>query len=349
MNNWIEIYRILWKQYLIKFGKWIVFLLLGAVVMGIVNRMNPLGEEYRGISVGICAEDEKGCLLLDKLQEEKGILRFQGYSDQDEMIRQIENGTLECGYLLPEGFYDNLLKGKTTRQITLYYSPASSAHKISYEVVFADLFEILSEDILKEYLKENDAFKGIELEEARERLLALNTQYAGNGSTFCFVYETMGNQVDVKPENLNILRGCIGVIIFFISLLGLGNCLEQRNIWKAFPGNAGSRLNSGSVHVAICGSVLLGGICLWVSQSVKNPLKEVEGLLFYFLILEIYIRALGLFIKSSKLLYGLIPVMILGSCLFSPVFIRIDRYLPWTEWISGLFPVTYYLKLFYFT
>lgn len=345
MSNWIDIYRVLWKQYFIRFRIWIIFLLFGSIAVGIVSRMNLLDEEYQGISIGVCAADEKGRELFGKLQEEKGIFRFQGYSDEQEMLRQVENGTLECGYVFPEGFYDNLLMGKTARQIILYYSPASSAHKISYEVVFADLFEILSEDILKEYLKEN-GYYGEELKKAQERLLALNIQYAGDGSTFQFVYETAENQVNEKPENLNILRGCISVMIFLMCLLGLGNSLEQKNTWKAIPGNKGRRLKSGSIHVAICGSVLIGGICLWLSRTGDNLLKETEGLLLYFVMLEIYIRVISLFIKSRRVLYGLLPVMLLCCCLFCPVFISIDRYLPGAEWISGLFPVTYYLKLF---
>lgn len=346
MNNWIDIYSVLWKQYFMKFRIWIILLLLGAVVIRFaIGQINSSGEEYQGIWVGMCTDDEKGKQLFDKLQTEKGIFRFKGYSDEQEMIRQIENGALECGYMIPEGFYDNLLKGKTARQITLYYSPVSSAHKISYEVVFADLFEILSKDILKEYLKEI-GYSGTELEKARERLLVLNTQYAGDGSTFQFAYETVDGQIDTKPENLNTMRGCISVMIFFMSLLGLSNCLDQKNTWKAIPAKAGRKLRSGSIHVAVCGSILLGGICLCLSGAGADPLKEAEGLLLYFVVLEIYIRLLSLFIKSGKTLYGLLPVMILGCCLFCPVFIRIERYLPSAEWISGLFPVTYYLKMF---
>ncbi len=349
MNNWIEIYRILWKQYFIRFRIWMILLLLGAVAAGVFNRINPWEKEYAGITIGVCAEDEKGLQLLKKLQTEKGIFQFVGYSNEEEMIRQVESGALECGYLLPNGFYDQLLKGKTAHQITLYYSPASSAHKVSYEAVFAELFELLSEDFLREYLKENGYAEGIESEKAKERLLDLNAQYMGNGSTFHFVYETMEHQTDEKPQNLNTLRGCIGIVIFFMSLLGFGNCLEQRNTWNAFPVNTGRKLKSASIHVAISGSVLMGGIFLRLSQTGNNDFHEMKALLFYFVILEIYIRVLCFFFKSSRMLYGMLPVMILGCCLFSPVFVRIDRYLPGAEWISHLFPVTYYLKLFYFT
>ena len=112
--------------------------------MRIYFYINPVEDEVQGIAVGVCAEDEKGKELLEKLESVEGIFRFQDYQNEEEMIRQIENGTLECGYVFPEGFYENILRGRTVRQITLYCSPASSAHKISYEVVFSELFEILS-------------------------------------------------------------------------------------------------------------------------------------------------------------------------------------------------------------
>lgn len=346
MNSRIEIYRICWKQYFIKFRIWILVFFAIMLAIGIYRDKSPAGEELSGIAVGVYAEDEKGRELLEKLEAEKGIFRFLGYTEKERMIRQVENGTLECGYVLPEGFYENLLQGKKVRQITLYCSPASSAHKISYEVVFSELFQLLSEDILKTYLKENDFFQEKEMERMQERLLALNTLYTEDGSTFQFVYETTEVKEDSKPKNLNTMRGMIGVIIFFMSLLGLGNCLEQKAVWKSLPGNTGKKFRSGCIHVSIMGSILLGGVCIFLSGAGSTPLKEAEGLFFYFLILEVYIRILGLLIKSSKAVYGLLPVMILGCCLFCPVFIRLGRYLPELDWASRIFPVTYYLNLF---
>ncbi len=182
------------------------------MVMRMYFYINPVEDKIQGIAVGGYAEDEKGRELLEKLESVEGIFRFQTCQDEEEMIRQIENGTLECGYVFPEGFYENILRGRKVRQIILYCSPASSAHKISYEVVFSELFEILSEDILRTYLEENHFLERGELQAARESVLALNKQYAGNGSTFHFVYETVEEKEAERPENLNTLRGIIGVI-----------------------------------------------------------------------------------------------------------------------------------------
>lgn len=345
MKNWLQIYGILWKQYLLKHRLWIVFLLALAFLIRIAERAGiSKQEEYPGILVGICWEDAKGRELLEKLEEEEGIFHFTGYTEKEEMIRLIENGALECGYFLPEDFYENLLEGKSKRQITLYYSPASSTQKISYEVVFADLFEILSEDILINYLRES----GIEEAQAKERLLSLNRQYAESGSTFHFTYEKIASTGGALSENLNSFRGCIAVMMFLMCLLGLGNAMEQEKTWKALPGYSGGRLKSGCIHIAVLGSILMGGFCLMVSgfmERQSKPGKEAAALFVYFIVLEIYVRLLSLFIKNSRTLYAILPVLILGSCLFCPVFIRMENYLPVVDWISRLFPVSYYLDI----
>ncbi len=112
------------------------------------------------------------------------------------------------------------------------------------------------------------------------------------------------------------------------------------------PGKRGAWLKAASVHIAIAGSVGFGGVFLWLTGNMKEPGRELAGLLAYFLILEIFIMIFGLFVRKSSVLYGLLPVLVLGSCLFCPVFIRIERYLPEIKWIGAVFPPSYYLGLF---
>ena len=132
MESRLRIYGILVKQYMLKHRWWIIFLMIAAVAAGAAGRKDADGENsYRGITAGVCWADEKGRELLERLEAEDGIFQFQGFSDRDEMVRAVENGSLECGYELPENFYEELLEGKAKGQVKLYYSPASSAHKIS--------------------------------------------------------------------------------------------------------------------------------------------------------------------------------------------------------------------------
>lgn len=342
IGNRVRQCGILWKQYLVRYRFWICLMFILSLVVGVAQRYNAQ-QEYRGLLVGVCFQDEKGEALLQNLKQESGIFTFIGYDKEEEMIRQVKNGTLECGYTLPEGFFQRISEGKTGRQITLYYSPASSAQRLSFEVVFSDLFEMLSSQVLEDYLKE----QGWEDDEViRERLFALNEEYQKNGSTFHFEYETVEGEVGAEPAYLDTFRGLIALIIFLMSLLGLGNCLELDYVWKGMPGKHGRRFRADSIHVAVAASVLLGGGCLILGGVWKDSFREVAGLLLYFVVLEIYIRVLNLFIRKSSVLYGLLPALLLGSCLFSPVFIRLETYVPFVSWISKVFPAAYYLKFF---
>ncbi len=348
MKKWSQLNGILWKHYLLRNRIWIFFFLLAGVCLFLFGEKSQKTVIYNGIKTGIFAEDEAGERLFSKLQEEEGIFDFSLYDDQEEMLRQIENGSLECGFVLPEGFYENLEQGKMMRQIVLYYSPASSAHKISYEVIFGHLFELLSDHVLSdyvEYTKEAGISGQEETEKLLEEILEKNEYYSQNGSTFSFLYEQIGKEGEQEVQPLNIVKGCIAVMVFLMSLLGLADSYESKAILGGLPKSRQREVRETALNISILGSILLGGILLILSGRGEGFKKEVLGLMVYFVILEIYIRLLKLIIKTSEAVYGLIPILILGSLIFCPVFIQIKSYLPIAELIEKLFPVSYYLNL----
>lgn len=348
MEKWWQLNKILWKQYLVRHRIWIVLLLIVGIFVMIFGGQKE-AEDNSGVKVGIVAEDEDGRDLLFKLREEEGIFRFRSFEDKEEMLRQVESGALECGLVLPEGFYKNIIKGKTMRQIPLYYAPSSSAHKIAYEVVFSYLFEKLSDQILIDYIdysEENGIFSEEEKDKQAVRLLEQKEQYSKNGSTFSFIYERIGEEGKEEISALNTIRGCIAVLIFMMSLLGLAGCCEMSEMLKGLSRSNRMKIKEYSLHISVLSSVLLGGILIFLSGTGEGIWKELSGLVFFFIVLEIYIRVLNLILKRAEAVYSLIPVLVLGSLLFCPVFIQISSYLPAATCIEKLFPVYYYLYLF---
>lgn len=341
MRNWWQMNGILWKQYYIRHRVWLWLVLMIGVLFRLFS--GNLGQEgYTGTAIGVYAQDEQGRELLSLLKQEEGIFRFLSFDSEEEMRRQVENGSLECGYVLPQGFYEELARGKIRRQIVLYCSPSSSAHRISYEVVFSHLYQTLSNVVLEDYLKES----GLGTEQL-SRLLELKEEYENNESTFSFRYETIGEEQAGEEASLDVLRGCIGVIIFFMSLLGLGNCQELTQIGSRVPGSKGNKVKSMSLHIAVLGSIIVGALLILLSGTGRELRRELLGLLLYWIVLEIYLRLLKALLPTSRAVYGMIPVLILGSLLFAPVFIRIEAYVPAASLIGRLFPVTWYLKVLY--
>ncbi len=348
MEKWWQLNKILWKQYLVRHRMGLVLFLVVGILLSCFGRQME-AEDYSGIKAGVFAEDEEGKRLLEKLEKEEGILQFESFAGEEEMVRKIVNGTLECGFTLPAGFYENMKKGKMMRQVELYYSPSSAAHKISYEVVFSYLFEELSDDVLMKYMdhsEENGVFDKEETKENRALLLALKDKYSKNGTTFSFSYKQVQAKGEEPLASFSVIRGCIAVFIFFMSLLGFAGCLEVNEMSKGLAGSKRIRIREWSLHIAVFSSVFLGGVLLALWGGGEGIGKELMGLFLYFIVLEIYIRILKLFLRRPGAVYGSLPLLLLGSLLFCPVFIRMKTYLPVIGFLEKLFPPSYYLNLF---
>lgn len=346
MKAMIQMEMVLWKQYLMKQKWWFCILTLILVCFIVSEKIQADDrEQTRGIAIGIYTEDDMGRQLFHALSGQKGIFRFQQFTEEEELLRQIENGSLECGYVFPEGFYENLLKGKMRRQIKLYISPASVAHKISYEVVFSHLFELLSGDILIHNL-EQSSLSEEQKEEYKELLLLLNQDYLENGAVFSFEYLKTGTEQEERTAALNSLRGCIAIVIFLMSLLGLANSLDMKEISAAMSKRRAFLIQSRSLSIAIFCSIAAGGIFICLTgQAISFP-KELAALFLYYIVLQLYMNLLRLFTKKAETIYAMLPVLLLGSLVFTPVFISIKTYLPNLSWVEKLFPPYYYLSLF---
>ena len=174
----------------------------------------------------------------------------------------------------------------------------------------------------------------------------MKEKYSNNGSTFSFSYEQVGSAGEREGASFSMVRGCIAVLVFFLSLLGLSGCLEVNELSKGLNRKNRIKVRECSLNISIFASVLFGGILLALWGQGESFFIELKALCVYFIVLQIYIRCLKLFIKKPETVYGLTPVLVLGSLLLCPVFIRIETYLPATSLLQKLFPASYYLNLF---
>lgn len=345
-GNWLQLEKILWKQYLLKHRSALLIFLILAIL---IRALGVSGQEdsVKGMKVGICALDEDGETLFGSLVEESGIFHFCLYEDEETMIRDVKNGNLECGYVLPEDFFEHLLQGKIRRQIPLYYSVSSGAHKLSYEVVFAHLFGMLSDEVLKEWFLQSDFNTGELAQKQLDRLLELKEYCEQGGETFAFHFEKVGVEAKEKTVGLDVVRGVGAVMMFFLSLLGLANSKE---LWwqnKMLSHKQAKNIGNRSLHVAIAGSVMAGGIFILIVRGFDNLLKEVGALLCYYVLLEVTVRLLGIVLRTAQNVYSVAPVLLLVSLLLCPVFFRIDTWVPILGYIGKAFPVSWYLNFFY--
>lgn len=337
------VWGIVLKQYLIRHRAWYA-MVLGTCIFLFLAGDRLAQEEMTGIKVGVCAEDEDGRRLLERMQMQEGVFRFEAFKEKEEMLREIENGSLECGYVFEEGFYEKLCAGKRNRLIELYYSPGSSIYKLSYEIVFSHLFALLSEEILENWYEES----GISVKNGKTELLQLKEKYETNGSTFSFVYEKKGEGQLERETVLDPIRGFIAVVMFFLGLLGLGNSCTLREKFSAYLGESAVSIGRRSLIVSIAGAVGSGLLMLITSGrfQITDLGRELLGLIAFAGILLVFCLLLQLILSSADRIYAALPVLLLGTLLFCPVFIRIKTYIPAVAFIEKIFPVSWYLYFF---
>lgn len=346
IRNYFLLCKVLWKQYLYKHRIWLLVLLLLAFILRFVNPMENK-DEFVGYIIGICASDDEGKALLGQLQNHEGIFEFCEYEDEKVLLRDVKNGTLECGYVLPEDFLGKLSDGKMRHQITLYHSSASVVHKLSYEVVFSHLFEMLSDITLEKWIEEGT--NGVLLSydrDIRERLKQWKENYESGDSTFSFIFEQVGRGRTLQENRLDIVRGIVGVAIFFLALLGFANCDEVSLKMTSFTIAEAKRLEAIARHIAVTSSVVAGGLFLVIAGRGTEPVKELLGLFFYFVTLELFLWILKFLLPKKEAVYGAIPVLLLGSILFCPVFFQMEAYFPVAGYLGKIFPPYWYLSLF---
>ncbi len=343
--------KVLWKQYFYRHRTWFVFLLVAALLLHFWYPNNQK-ESFAGLLIGVCAMDEDGKELLKRLQKQKTqgdageVFNYCEYKEQEEMLRDVKNGTLECGYVLPEKFFEKLSDGKIHNQIILYHSTASGAHKLSYEMVFCHLLDMLSEEILQEWFKESELENITDKAEAAARLQELKENYENGDATFSFAFRHVGERQEEKQVSLDSVRGLIGVVIFFLALLGLANSCEMAGRFGAFAHRQAKMIEYISLHIAVAGSVLFGGLFMILAGRGGRLLYELVGHGIYFVILLGYLFVLKWILRTKEAIYGAMPVLLLGSILFCPVFFRIETFIPAMGYLGKAFPVYWYLNFF---
>ena len=330
------------KQYMIKHKIWYLLLLFMLPFLFVAGHKEQ--SELSGLEIGICMQDEDGERLAKRLTKEEGILRFVTYEDEQEMLRDVENGALECAYLLEEGFFEKLSEGKKNRLIELYYSPASSAYKLSYEVVYSHLFGMLSEEILSDWYQESVMQK----EGGMQELLSLKEKYETNGSTFTFAYEHEGKEQSRQDTVLDSVRGSIATMLFLLLLLGIGNIREIYERFSRVSKSFAGRLCAYSFLCAILGTVVSGLLLLVVSGRIQpeNVGTEILALLVLAGLTAVMGLVFLLILRTAERFYAILPMLLFATLLFCPVFIQLKTYVPILAFVEKIFPVSQYLYFF---
>lgn len=323
---------ILWlyiKRMLKRPSMWLLLLGMPITVIGIDGLA---GTKNTDILIGIVAESNGLRDIQNGLINREGMLKFVGYNDRSELIADVENKTLECGYILT----DKLRRGDDLRKsILCIESPSTVLSAIADEIVFGQILKCQSDDMAYEFLTQN----GVEAD--IERINQKINKYITDGETFALEYEDMGTEEVVKEYKASVftlgIRGIMSVFMLIAVLPGViiwqGD--EKRSIKKRGICNIAAILILTGVSTIIT---------VGVTRGAGNIIFELGMLIIYGFACLGFGWCIKETVGDSNVVCGVIPVLAIGSLVFCPVFWDIGSVLPVAGIVQKIFLPSYYLN-----
>lgn len=319
-------------------------------------------EDDGKLYVAVYAQDEQGEYeerLFEALRNQERITFYR--CDSLEMLEKDVNAMkAECGLVFGEKMRERIQQENYTDLITIYASPATTNVALTKEIVYAQFAKTFGSHWTAERLLEtigdagyddagyDDA--GYDKDRVQEELEELFRVCEAENTPFHFQYETVhGSVIEQKKAKTPVfpLKGMIGVHMMLIAMFGVTDMAKDRKlmVYRAF--GRGSGYLAGFFQVAmptmITGAFAL--VSLLLTGYATDILHEAAALLVYSLLLSLVMNIFYQVLKNERIFCGAIPVSVIGSLVFCPVFIDVQVLFPQIGAVSYLFLPYYYLML----
>lgn len=302
------------------------------------------------VSVALYSDSDALNFFFDKLSKRDGNLYFYVCKDKASLYQDVATGRAECGYLIPSTLYRSLDANQKNNLIQVIVSPSSTLTNIINEVVYSELFEEYSLHLLKNFILNESPLTVTEHAKSYDYYLAkaskLYHNHMTDGSTFHFIYQsTYEKTSNVTYILLAPIRGFISLFIFLSAFCG---CIhfyndKENHVYDNRTKNAIHGLQILSIAIPTILISMMGLFCLLFAGIMNTLWMEIGTLLLYDLLVILFVFLLSCIVRKKYLFISSIPVFLLGSILFTPIFIDISTFIPSIRPIQYLFLPFYYL------
>lgn len=353
------------KRYLKKLSFFLILLVLPVITFWLRGVEETEGQEVRIAVYSEAGDGLEGQLAAHLVDEEKNsrraLFRFYQCSSEEQLREDVAARRAECGYVFSEGLREKLDGKNYRRSIRVYSAPSTVLDALSTEVVFGALMELYDREIFVDYVLESQVIEGVvaasggqedEIKaQLKEQSGYLYDKWLNNGSTFRFEYgyRSRGGQVQDKASwRIFPVRGIVAVYLFLVGLYSAVMIGYDEAKGLFLPLSHGKRC---ACSIAVLGApVFLGMLsCLTALKtggSLEGLGREIMIMAGYGAAVCVFSYGVKMICRSPHLIGAMIPFLLVGSLVFTPVFFDIRQFIPQMGWIERLFLPSYYLRAF---
>lgn len=276
---------------------------------------------------------------------------FVYYDDIDSLEKDVKNKTLDCAYIFPEKLTTTLSSQSagSIKILTLEEMPIQDSVN---EYVYSWILKATAKETIQEYFQ-NQSMDKAQIEELMQ-LYAKNHPVYNDGFSLFYVeisnYDSANDMIkkDASNQVLFPVRGILSIIIFISTVLGCMTWLQdnEKEIFVTFSRN--QRLISKIAYILIPAILLslIALIILGLTGDFTTFGREISGMLMLTALSLTFSVLLSLILRKSRYFAALAPLLLLGSLIACPVFIKTSSYMPFFKYVEKLFIPYYYLNLF---
>ena len=255
----------------------------------------PAKSQSTEIRVAVYLEDTSAYTtqFKEELDASASLYKFYYVDASTDVIRDVQAGDAECGFVLPDGFFSGYIAGSGEPKVSLYETSASTLSSAICETFFHYIFKVASPQIL------------------------VDTIAYMNSDTIFRMSSVTDGAYDYKENTYRIqlpIYECTCLLVLFASLFSLMLFLQdqERGIYIALSGKRRYGILCTGLLAGILPIYGIGMLCNGITYGTATLLQvTLVSLLAYLLSL-----VLSVFIKKSRTLAKWIPVLLLITIVY---------------------------------
>lgn len=307
-------------------------------------------------SVKILLYNEAGAMgdeLVYKLINSDTVYEFEEENKLHKMEERILAIDAECGFIIHEGFEDQIQSNRHRHLVTMVNSTMTTKGEVAKEIFYAQFFRLYSDIVLGDFVETyfTDT-TDVEKEKILEQLLEKNNEYLSGERLFEIHYETISpkfsEDTQIDFSKTFPIRGTIALFLFLLMLINNGRSLmgkkdnfvktliaSEKNIYLILK-------NISSVSLQSFPALIL----IMMYAEPKNIMYEIVMLIFYLLISSLWIMVFGSLFKKDTTYSGWMLTILLSNIIVCPVFFNLSKYVKAIGLVQYIFPLGTYLNFF---
>lgn len=302
----------------------------------------------QGVEAGLLkSADPTAQAAISRLLANDGMFTFILYEQESELLDAVKTRQLETAFIFAPDLTRRLDEGETRNLVRLIRSPATVTHGMAAEIIFSELLNAATPDIIRDLVTTSGLFQGQEAKVSDE-ILAKYNAYEESGGTFQFNYEYLdGVRTEEGGIPLFPLKGLLAMFIMLTAWINVLNWYKDQEdgVYGAFSVSFRKLASMISIYLPVFLMTLAGLGLLLAVYPAGLAFREFLYLLIYGVSISLFLYGIKFFFRTPIAFGALLPAALLGSLAASPVILDLSSLISNLDLLEKLFFPSYYLGL----